>query len=129
MHHFLCKRTLGRRAIALIAAYTIALAGLLATYSFARAAGVAAPGPIGVICHTDFAGQPSPSGNDADGRACAHNCCIGYLALVAAVPPPSAIVTGAPQSASHVLHPPTIIILAAGTPLTSHRSRAPPPAV
>jgi hypothetical protein len=123
---FFHDRTLRRRAVALIAAYAIALGSLLATYTSARAAGDNAPAPIGVICHNDLAGQPGPSGGQDDGQACANNCCIGCLMLMAALPPPPVIVTGAPQTTSQPLPLPAISALAAGTFTNSHRSRAPP---
>jgi hypothetical protein len=117
---------LRRRAVALIAAYAIALASLLATYTSARAAGETGRNPVGVICHTDLAGQSGSSGGQNDGQACANNCCIGCLMLMAALPPPPVTVTGAPQAAGVLLSLPAADAVAAGPETKSHRSRAPP---
>jgi hypothetical protein len=122
------ERRLGRRIIALVAAYAIALSSLLASFTAARAAGEDAAVPAGVICHTLVIGQqaPSPSGDQTNGKLCVDNCCVGCLMLMAALPPPPLTVTGAPQSAGKVLQPPTVAGLAAGPGTKSHRSRAPP---
>jgi hypothetical protein len=120
------ERTFQRRAIALVAAYAIALASLLATYTSARATGDIGTNPVGVICHTDLAGQPGSSGGQDGGQACANNCCIGCLMLMAALPPPPVTVTGAPQAAGVLLSLPAADAVAAGLETKSHRSRAPP---
>jgi hypothetical protein len=119
-------RALRRRAIALVAAYAIALASLLATYTSARAAGDIGTNPVGVICHTDLVGQSGSSGGHDDGQACANGCCIGCLTLMAALPPPPVTVTGAPQAAGVLLSLPTADAVAAGFETKSYRSRAPP---
>jgi hypothetical protein len=124
--HFFHERTLRRRAVALFAAYVIALASLLATYASARAAGETTTNPVGVICHTALAGQPDSSGGHDDGQACANNCCIGCVMLMAALPPPPVTVTGAPQAAGVLLSLPIAGAVAAGSQTKSHRSRAPP---
>jgi hypothetical protein len=122
------ERRLGRRIIALVAAYAIALSSLLASFTAARAAGEAAAAPGGVICHTLVIGQqaPSPSGDRTNGKLCVDNCCVGCLMLMAAVPPPPVKVAGAPQSAGKLLQPPPIAVLAVRPETKSHRSRAPP---
>jgi hypothetical protein len=122
------ERTLGRRIIALVAAYTIALSSLLASFTAARAAGEAAVAPLGVICHTLAIGQqgPSPSGDQSNGKICADCCCVGCLMLMAALPPPPVKVAGATQSPGKRLQPPAIAVLAAIAETKSHRSRAPP---
>jgi len=119
------ERPLRRRIIALVAAYTIALSSLLASYGAARAAAeTAAPG--GIICHTLVAGQQTPSSDETNNKICADCCCVGCLMLMAALPPPPAKVVGALQSATEPLTLPAIAGLAAGPATKSHRSRAPP---
>ena len=126
MRGLFTERRLRRRAVALIAAYAIALASLLATYTSARAAGETTTNPIGVICHTGLAGQSGSSGGHDDGQACANGCCIGCLMLMAALPPPPITVAGALQSAGEALPLPEVYRLVT-KPLTQfHRSRAPP---
>jgi hypothetical protein len=119
-------RTWRRRAVALVAAYAIALASLLATYTSARAAGEVPTNPVGVICHTDLAGQTGSSGGHDDGQACANDCCIGCLMLMAALPPPPVTVTGTPQATGVLLSLPAADAVAAAPDTKSHRSRAPP---
>jgi hypothetical protein len=124
------ERRLGRRIIALVAAYAIALSSLLASFTAARAAGEAASIPAGVICHTLVIGQqaPSPSGDQTNGKLCVDNCCVGCLMLMAALPPPPAKIAGAIATAGSLLTPPAIVVLTDGPKTKSHRSRAPPQA-
>jgi anaerobic selenocysteine-containing dehydrogenase len=117
---------LRRRVIALVAAYAIALASLLASFGVARAAAAEAAGvPGGIICHTHTADQQAPSPSTDTGKIC-DNCCVGCLMLMAALPPPPAKISGAPQSAAQLLTPPAIAVVAAAPHGKSHRSRAPP---
>jgi hypothetical protein len=125
VRQFFYERSLRRRTIALVAAYTIALASLLASFTAARAT-IDTNNSLGVICHTLDTGQTNPAGGQDNGKACAENCCIGCLMLTAALPPPPVKITGAPQTASQPLPPPAIAALAGGTFTKSHRSRAPP---
>jgi hypothetical protein len=125
VRQFFYERSLRRRTIALVAAYTIALASLLASFTAARAT-IDTNNALGVICHTLDTGQTNPAGGQDNGNACAENCCIGCLMLTAALPPPPVKITGAPQTASQPLPPPAIAALAGGTFTKSHRSRAPP---
>jgi hypothetical protein len=125
VRQFFHERSLRRRAIALVAAYTIALASLLASFTAARAT-IDTNNSLGVICHALDTGQPNPSGGQDNGKACAENCCIGCLMLTAALPPPPVKISGAPQTASEPLLQPAIAPLASGTFTKSHRSRAPP---
>jgi hypothetical protein len=124
VRQFFLERTLRRRAVALIAAYAIALSSLFASFATARAAAEAAAVPGGVICHTDVIGRQAPTSDQ--GKVCVDDCCVGCLILTAALPPPPTKVIDRPQSASQVLPPPEITVLAAGTFTKSHRSRAPP---
>ncbi len=126
MRQFFHQRTLSRRAVALFAAYTIALASLLATFTAARAT-ADTNNALGVICHTLDPGPNAPVGGQDNGKACAENCCIGCLMLTAALPPPPLRVAGAPQSAGQLLSPLAVAPLAAVSFTKAHRSRAPPP--
>ena len=125
MRKYFARRPLRRRIVALAAAYTIALASLIASFGAASAAAAAAA-PNGVICHTLVAGDQAPSSGDTNGKHCADNCCIGCLMLMAAVPPPPAKITGAPLTASQSIAPPQNIVLSGGLETKDHRSRAPP---
>jgi hypothetical protein len=123
------RRAFGRRIIALAAAYTIALAGLIASFDVARAAAGSTADPSGIICRTDVSGAPSPSTDGGTGNACADACCTGCLMLMAALPPPPATTVPVAQTPSRAvtrIETPAV----AGAPKTkSHRSRAPPQSV
>jgi len=120
------KRSLGRRIVALAAAYAIALAGLVASFDVARAAAATAADPGSVICHTAVAGHPSPATDGGTTNTCADSCCIGCLMLMAALPPPPADAAPIPQQSSRATAPIETAVVA-GTPETrSHQSRAPP---
>ena len=125
MRKYFARRPLRRRIVALAAAYTIALASLIASFGAASAAAAAAA-PTGIICHT--LGDAAPASGDTNSKHCIDNCCIGCLMLMAAVPPPPAKITGAPLSASQTVSPPQNIVLVGALQTKDHRSRAPPPA-
>ena len=125
MRKYFARRPLQRRIVALAAAYTIALASLIASFGAASAAAEAAAAPSGIICHTVVAGDQAPSSGDTNTKHCIDNCCIGCLMLMAAVPPP-AKVTGAPLAASQSIAPPRNIVLVGWLQAKDHRSRAPP---
>jgi len=122
----LAKRPLRRRAIALAAAYAIALSSLLASFGVARAAAEAAAVPGGIICHTVIAGQQVPSPAENNGKMCADCCCVGCMMSLAAVPPAPAGAAPLRQTSSHRVVPSVIAVLTAGREAKSHRSRAPP---
>jgi hypothetical protein len=119
------KRPLGRRIIALAAAYAIAVSSLLASFGAARAAAEAAGVAGGIICHTEAA-QLSPAHDDGNSKTCAASCCIGCVTIMAAVPPPPAEFVPAAQTVSQAVEPFEIVILAGGPAAKSHQSRAPP---
>jgi hypothetical protein len=125
VRHFFHERSLRRRAIALVAAYTIALASLLASFTAARAT-IDTNNSLGVICHTLDTGQTNPAGGQDNGKACAENCCIGCLMLTAALPPPPINITNAPQTLGEPLPLPETTALAGSSFTKSYRSRAPP---
>ena len=122
MHKRSATWPLGRRLIALAAAYAIALSGLMVSFGVARAA-VSLPGTI--ICHSD-AGTTAPTGSRPDGKLCDASCCTGCLMLVAALPPPPVKVADAPRVAGRPLPLVAVITVGAATHSSSHRSRAPP---
>ena len=115
-----------RRIVALAAAYAIALAGVIASFGAARAAAEAAAQPGAILCHSADAGQAAPSTDESNGKVCVDACCVGCLALMAALPPPPATAVAAPQSASQIIIPPAVTDLAGSRDIKSHRSRAPP---
>jgi hypothetical protein len=119
---FFRRRLFQKRVIALAAAYTIALSGLIAGFAGAQ---TAATQPGGIICHTDIAGQPAPASDGGTDKIC-NDCCAGCLMLTAALPPPP--VTGvaiSPSVSEHVV-PLAITVLVSSPETKSHRSRAPP---
>ena len=126
MRNLFTERTLRRRFVALVAAYAIALSGLLANFTAARAAIETANSPTGIICHTLQIDQQAPAHDEGGDQACAANCCTGCLMLSAALPPPPATVTGTPQAAGVLLSLPAADAVAAVSETKSHRSRAPP---
>ena len=126
MRNLFTERTLRRRFVALVAAYAIALSGLLANFTAARAAIETANSPTGIICHTLQIDQQAPAHDEGGDQACAANCCTGCLMLSAALPPPPATVTGTPQAAGVLPSLPAADAVAAVSETKSHRSRAPP---
>jgi hypothetical protein len=120
------ERTLRRRFVALVAAYAIALSGLLANFTAARADIETANSPTGIICHTLQTDQQAPAHQQGGDQACAANCCTGCLMLMAALPQPPATVTAAPQAVGVLLSLPEADAVATGSQTKAHRSRAPP---
>lgn len=117
-----------QRIVALVAAYAIALAGLLANFGGAQMAAAAAAQPGGVICHTDVSGgpAPSPAGGTNGSTTCIDNCCTGCLTLTAALPPPPATGTALIPSTGERIAPPAVAAFVVNPHTISHRSRAPP---
>jgi hypothetical protein len=123
VHRRFANRPMGRRLIALAAAYAIVLSSLIVSFGVARAA-VPAPGTI--TCHSDAGGAAAPTDGRPDGKLCDASCCTGCLMLVAALPPPPVKVAGAPRSFGQPLPLDGAATLGAAAHTTSHRSRAPP---
>jgi hypothetical protein len=117
---------LRRRVIALVAAYALALGGLVASWAAGSAAALAAAAPATVTCHSDGAGAPMPAQNDGSGHVCVDACCVGCMTLTAALPPPPLKAIGAPQSAARPLAATPAPAIAAATCTRTHQSRAPP---
>jgi hypothetical protein len=120
------KRPLRQRVIALVAAYAIGFAGVMASFVAAQAAAEAAAQPDNVICHSVIADQPSPTPDGTGNAICADCCCVGCLTLTAGMPSPWAKVVAVPRSPSHCIALPAITVLAGGPAAKSHQSRAPP---
>lgn len=129
MHRRFAKRRvtkwpLGRRLIALAAAYAIALSSLIVSFGVARAA-IPVPGTI--TCHSEAGGTTTqPPNGERDGKVCDTSCCIGCLMLVAAVPPPPAKVTETPRSSGRPLALTAVVAYGPAAHTASHQSRAPP---
>ncbi|HET8921250.1 MAG TPA: hypothetical protein VFN27_16445 [Xanthobacteraceae bacterium] len=122
------KRSLRQRIIALGAAYTIALASLVANFGAARAAADAIAQPDNAICHSVVADQPASSPDGTGNAVCADCCCIGCLTMAAAVPPPLAA-AAVPRAFSRWRAPLTRFGVLDGAKFNSHRPRGPPQAL
>jgi hypothetical protein len=120
------ERPLRQRIIALAAAYAIALASLISSFSAASVAAQAVAQPGGILCHTDVSGQSAPSTDETNNGICADCCCVGCLTLMAALPPPPAKAIAVSRPSSRNIAPLVIIVLAGGPTAKSHQSRAPP---
>jgi hypothetical protein len=124
MHSTFARRPLRQRIIALVAAYAIACASLIAGFGAVQTADAAQQS--GVLCHSSVAAQPAPASDESNGKICLdYSCCTGCLAMAAAVPPPIPAVA-APHSLSRRLAPLAHPVLASGTDFNVHRSRGPP---
>jgi hypothetical protein len=120
------KRPFRRRVIALLAAYAIALSGLIASFGAASAAATDVfANPGGILCH-NTGGQSSPSSDETNNKICADCCGVGCLMLMAALPPPPANGFAVRLTASPIVHTLTVAALAGTPSAKSHRSRAPP---
>jgi hypothetical protein len=129
VYKFFAKWPLRRRIVALAAAYAIALSGIIANFGAGRAAAAEFSLPGAVTCHTDVAGDPTPTGGQDHGKACADSCCIGCLMLMAALPPPPTKAIGAPQSSGQILPMRAVTGSVFSQQTKTHQSRAPPFAV
>jgi hypothetical protein len=109
-----------------MAAYAIALSSLIASFSAVRAAVADATSSGHVICQSTLFGHTAPTGIPKD---CDSSCCIGCLALLAALPPPPATSVAVAQRSQRLLSLPVATDLPSDPQTKSHRSRAPPDAV
>jgi hypothetical protein len=124
----LAKRPLRQRVIALVAAYAIAVAGLIASFVAAQTAAEASARPDAVICHSTVAGQQAPTSNRADGKICA-DCCVGCITSLATLIPPTVATAGPLQRSFKRLDLPARSVRLAGAKFNAHRSRGPPQAL
>ena len=122
------KRPLRQRVIALAAAYAMAVANLLATFTATQAAAEAATAPDPSLCHSSVE-QPAPLSDESSGKIC-QDCCIGCLSSVSGgAPPPAGPAVTIPEASF------TRFILLAQVAVgpvahsSAQRSRGPPPAV
>jgi hypothetical protein len=123
------KRPLRQRVIALAAAYTIALSSVIASFGAAQAAAEAIHQPDGVLCHNSVAvGQPAPPADESNSKICVGSCCIGCLAMAAAVPP-RVLTAAVPHSLSQWFAPLKRFILIGSVDFNAPRSRGPPSAL
>lgn len=123
MRKTFARRPLHQRIIALVAAYAIACASLIAGFGAVQAADAIQHDDV--LCHSNVA-QPLPASDESNGKICVdYSCCTGCLAMAAAVPPPLPAVA-APHSLSRRLAPLAHPVLASGTDFNVHRSRGPP---
>jgi hypothetical protein len=113
-----------RRVVALVAAYAIALSGLIASFGAVRAAAADATGSGNVICHIARLDHPAPTGDS--NSDCNSSCCIGCLVLLAAMPPPPAMAIAIERTAGSLLPLPAKPDLPSDPQTRSHQSRAPP---
>jgi DUF2946 family protein len=121
------RRPLRQRIVALVAAYAIALASLIASFGAAQATAEAVNGGTGIICHSDVAeGAPATGPHESDGTLCFKSC-IGCIASLATVIPPTVAAAGLPQLSFKRLDLPARVTPIAGAKFKAHRSRGPPP--
>lgn len=123
MRKALAKRALHRRIIALLAAYAIALASLVASFGAVQAAIGAVDGAV--ICHTDAQGAPASGSHNDDGTICFKSC-IGCMTSLATVIPPTIAVSDPPQLSFKRLDLPALSFAVASAKSNAHRSRGPP---
>ena len=126
VHSYFARWSLRRRVIALLAAYALALGGLVASWAAGSAAALAAAAPATVICHNDGAGEAAPSQHHDGSHVCVDSCCVGCVLLTAALPPPPVKAIGEPQSSIRLLAPTPALAFPARNSARSHQSRAPP---
>jgi hypothetical protein len=125
VHITFAKRPLRQRVIALAAAYAIALAGLVAGFGAAQAAVDPLDGGYGIICHSDGTQGPATGPHDIDRAVCLKSC-IGCIASLATLMPPTLPPAGPPQLTFKRLDAPHSVVIFAGTKTKAHRSRGPP---
>ena len=125
MRRSFATRPLRQRIIALVAAYAIAFAGLIASFVAAQAAAEIAGQPDVVICHSSLGEQPAPASQDNNGNLCIKSCvgCITSLAMAIA---PTVSAARLPQFAITRLDLPARVVGIVGAKANAHRSRGPP---
>jgi hypothetical protein len=121
------KRPLRQRVVALVAAYAIALSGLMTSLAGAQAAQAEATAqPEAIICHSSSADQSAPASQDDNNNLCIKSCvaCITSLAMAIA---PTVSGVRLPQSVIKRLDLPARVVGIAVAKFNAHRSRGPPP--
>jgi Protein of unknown function (DUF2946) len=125
VRHTFATRPLRQRIIALVAAYAIALANLVAGFGAAQAAVAALDGGYGVICHSDGAEGPATGSQDNNGAICLKSC-IGCISALTTVMPPTIAPPGPPQLSFKRLDLSARLAIHADAKANAHRSRGPP---
>jgi len=120
------KRPLRQRIIALVAAYAIAFAGLIASFVVAQAAAETAAQSDVIICHSSLGDEPAPASQDNNGTLCTKSC-IGCITSLAMAIPPTVSAARLPQSAMKRLDLLVRLICLDNAKANAHRSRGPPP--
>jgi hypothetical protein len=118
------RRPLRQRVIALVAAYAIALAGLIAAFGAAQAAAEALNQPGGIICHS-IVEQP-PVSDKSDGKTCV-DCCVGCVTTASVALQPTAPAATVPEISGKRLGPLARSSSVRTVATNAHRSRGPPP--
>jgi hypothetical protein len=122
------ERSLRQRVIALVAAYALALANLLATFTAAQAAAEAGTVADPALCHS-LVEQPGPLSDESSGKICP-DCCIGCLGSASSgAPPPADFAVTVPEASFMRLVPLAQIAVGPTAHSSARRSRGPPPAV
>lgn len=120
------KQPLRQRVIALVAAYAIAFAGVMA--SFVAAQAEAAAQPDVVICHSGLGDESAPGPQDSNSNLCVKSC-VGCITSLATAIAPTVSADRTPQSAFKQLDLAARVVLIAGAKFNAHRPRGPPPVV
>ena len=126
MRMTLTKRPLRQRVVALVAAYAIALAGLIGSLGTAAALAEVTTQPDVVICHSSLADKPAPVPQDSNRNLCIKSC-VGCITSLAMAIPPTVSAARLPQSVIKRLNLPARVVRIAGAKFNAHRSRGPPP--
>jgi hypothetical protein len=118
------RHSLGRRIVAIAAAYVIAVLTTIASFAAARVAAERIIDPLSAICHTSIPGAPQPAGDEGGVQHCIDNCSVGCLIVAALPAPPEALqVALSPIPAPTAFASPVVV---GRLDSKSHRSRAPP---
>jgi hypothetical protein len=120
------KRPLRQRIMALVAAYAIALAGVVASFGAAQSAAQSVDRQGGIICHSDLATGPGTGSHDSNGDICLKTC-VGCITSLAMAIPPTVSADRIPQSAVTRPDLQARVVRIAGAKFNAHRSRGPPP--
>jgi len=121
------KRPLRQRVVALVAAYAIALSGLMTSLAGAQTAQAEATAqPEAIICHSSSADQSAPASQDDNNNLCIKSCVACITSLAMAIPP-TVSATRMPQSASKRVDLPVRLVRLDSAKANAHRARGPPP--
>jgi hypothetical protein len=119
---------LRERVIALVAAYAIALASLIASFSAAQATAGPIDGANLAICHGLGEAAPATGSHQGSGDICLKTC-IGCMTSLATIIPPTVAAADPSLVSFKRLDLPALSVRLAGAKSNAHRSRGPPPAL